>query len=437
MTVEGEHSCCDGEPDALRPDIDALLDKHAQRPDAEPDDTPPKGWEPGIRINEDGTGEATIAVPAGDEPAWDEHLREFGYGDVLDFVRVKEVRAWEVFSKHAHGKDQPGKVKLRYIKAAVVRRMSKEDKEDVDRLKEEILHLEPGPSLTLPTANDQWLFVSFADWQFGKREGGGSRATVDRIVACLHGVVEYAEQLRSIGLNLRGVIVAGLGDLVEACDGHYPMQAFQVDLHMRQQRAVVRRLLVLACKILRPAFDQIVFRAVPGNHGEVRKNGKAFTSFSDNNDVCIFDQLRDIVAEAPWNDGIDVWTTDMNKPELTMSFEVKDSRQNSVSIGLAHGHQSRGGPDKVKNWWKDCSASRHAIGYVDILNTGHYHHLRVEDRGERRTWIQSPTLDGGSFWWWSQGGNGSVPGMLTYVIDPSSERGWSWLKVINPRRSAA
>ena len=137
------------------------------------------------------------------------------------------------------------------------------------------------------------------------------------------------------------------------------------------------------------------------------------------------DQFADVVEHATWSDGITVETTAVDEPQLTMTFEEK-----GVKMGLAHGHQAKS--NKIKDWFKDCTLSRHPIGEVDILNTGHYHHYKVEDLGAGRCWKQCPTLDGGSFWWWAKGGNGSIPGMLTYLIDPSNPRGWDWEKVLTP-----
>jgi len=414
-------------------DLDDLIDSHKPPSHPKRDNEPPGGFQPGVTMKGN-TGHAELVLPAGQDPRWGEFLEEFGYGNVLELVEVVEVRAWQTFSKD-HGKQN-----LRYIKARVVKRRDAADVEDLERLKDWIMKDEPPQEPLAPfiSGNEKTLLVFLSDWQLGKREGGGSRATVERINQAIEHLIEYVSVLRNNGHVINEVVLCGMGDMVESCSGFYPMQEFQVDLHMRQQRMVVRRLLIRIAKKLRPHFAKITFRAVPGNHGEVRKGGagsKAFTSFSDNNDVCIFDQLRDVVAEARWGEGIDVHTTQVGKPELTMSFKIENGEGASVAVGLAHGHQagshSRGDPaDKIKKWWTDCSGSRHPIGYVDMLCTGHYHHLRVEDRGERRTWFQCPTLDGGSFWYWARGGRGSVPGMLVVLADPAHPRGWCEVKVL-------
>jgi len=41
----------------------------------------------------------------------------------------------------------------------------------------------------------------------------------------------------------------------------------------------------------------MVVGAVPGNHGESRRGSKAFTTFEDNDDLAVFEQ----VAENTWS----------------------------------------------------------------------------------------------------------------------------------------
>ena len=48
-------------------------------------------------------------------------------------------------------------------------------------------------------------------------------------------------------------------------------------------------LLVKYLEELAPLFKEVVCVSVAGNHGEVRKNGKAYTDFADNFDLVIAD----------------------------------------------------------------------------------------------------------------------------------------------------
>lgn len=403
----------------------------------------PKGMTPGLKLNpQTGEGEAIVAIPAGQEPEWEELLRKFGFGDVIELLDVTEVRAWETFSKEAHdtgtiseaGKPiyEPGVVQLQYVKARVRRKMALGECKDIDALCDEVRNYKP-PKPPKPKKSRKQLvktlMVNFADWQLGKYDGGGTEGIVKRILASIDAVGRRTAELREAGHNVGRLLLAGVGDIIENCDGHYPMQQFMTELHQRDQRKLARRLKVAALQRWAPLFPHIHVLAVPGNHGENRRDGKAFTSFGDNDDVAIYEQIADAFK--------------LNKKAFGhISFQIPDDELTATYdcdgavIGLAHGHQagrhSRGDPpSRVKSWWDDCAANRHPIGEADILVSAHYHHLRVLDCGAGRTWFQCPTLDGGSKWFWEKAGCGAtVQGTLTFLIDPEHPRKWSNMEVL-------
>ena len=202
------------------------------------------------------------------------------------------------------------------------------------------------------------------------------------------------------------------------------MQTFQVDLDQRQQANVIRRLLLRLLTSVAPFFDKILVAVVGGNHGENRGRGRrAFTTFGDNSDVGIFEQVRDACDLNPDVYGHVVWR--IPNDELVVSYDVE-----GVRVGIAHGHQTKS-PASVPKWWNDCSANRlHGLNDVDLLVTAHYHHLIVRDMGSKRTHFQCPALDNGSPWWENRGGRGTVQGTLTFLIDPTDKRGWRELAVL-------
>jgi hypothetical protein len=68
------------------------------------------------------------------------------------------------------------------------------------------------------------------------------------------------------------------------------MQTFSVELDRRQQVKLVRRMLVTMLTEWGRLPVQMVVGCVPGNHGENRRGGKAFTTFEDNDDLAVFEQ---------------------------------------------------------------------------------------------------------------------------------------------------
>jgi hypothetical protein len=193
------------------------------------------------------------------------------------------------------------------------------------------------------------------------------------------------------------------------------MQSFQADLDRREQTTVLRRILVKALTRWATFAPRIIVAAVPGNHGENRQNGKAYTTFGDNDDVAVMEQVAEIIRANPDYDHISFV---FPKNELTLTLDV-----NGTIVGLAHGHQVKG---SAESWWGKQAFGLQPIGDADILLTGHYHHLVVKQSGSR-THFQAPALDGGSQWFTEQAGVVAPAGLLTITVGPF---GWDDLRVL-------
>jgi hypothetical protein len=83
-------------------------------------------------------------------------------------------------------------------------------------------------------------------------------------------------------------------------------------------------------------------------------------------------------------------------------------------VGLAHGHQWRAGQHNT--WWAKQSHGRQPIGDADLLLSGHLHHLRVEQTGSDKTFLQVPALESGSQWWKHRTGEWGHPGIVTALV---------------------
>ena len=261
------------------------------------------------------------------------------------------------------------------------------------------------------------LVVCPSDWQIGKADGDGTVGTVRRIVESGDRVLAWAKEMKP-----ECVYLVGMGDLLEGCDGHYASQTFTVELDRRQQTRVVRRLLRDWVVKLSRLGVPIVVSGVAGNHGEHRKDGKAFTGPGDNDDVAVFEVVAEVLAGNPEAFG-------------HVSFHVPDDRLSALfdvngwRVGFHHGHVAGRGStpqQKQQNWWKDHAFQQSVIGDADYLVTGHYHHLSVVDHGPR-VHFQCPAMDGGSRWWEELGGGKSSTGTLTFMV---GEHGWDRLRVL-------
>lgn len=390
----------------------------------------PKGWEPGVRVEPAGT--MTVTTPgepgqvAGDPAAWVKMVEDLGLS-VPEGWRVRLVEA--KYDPAAWTRDDPEQ--RRAVTRAVWRyRFAVEPDpfggpdSDFDALINHIQRFKPGKGAG-PAADyeDDAFVVALSDWQMGQADSGGSEITVTRVLDAIGAVERRVKELRRLGRPLGTLYVLTLGDLVEGCGDHYAMQTFTVDLDRRQQVKVVRRLLVKALTRWAKMFNRVVVAGVPGNHGENRKDGKAFTTFGDNDDVAVLEQVSEVFEANPEAFGHVSFV--VPEQELSLALDVA-----GTVIGISHGHQAGPGATvskKVWDWWKGQAMGRAAVGDAEILLTGHFHHLLVNQPFADRCHIQAPALCGDSAWWRERTGQGSRCGTLTFVVDSG---GWKDLQVL-------
>lgn len=387
----------------------------------------PSGWEASVTWNGK-EGEITTGPLEGEpDPAfWAVLIADWNLDPALTEVvnGSVTVRGWDVNV----GK---GVIKrMFHYKAAIRARTRAEDRTDVEALCKQIGKKKPvARSKTQPTEFDGALVALLSDWQIGKGEGGGSEATVARIETSMHLLISHIKHLRTLGKGPSALYLIGLGDMIEGCDGHYALQTFSVDLDRREQKRVVRRLLLWIVDILLPLGLPIVIGAVPGNHGENRKDGKAYTSLTDNDDLAAFEELAEIMAVNPDRYGTVYVPDGAIADDLTLTLNVA-----GVTIGVAHGHQMRGGAggaqSKVEKWWHGQALGRQRVADAQILFTGHLHHF-VASEATGRTWFQAPAQDGGSQWYVGTTGNHSAAGMLVVGVGTGyGSRGWGDLQIL-------
>lgn len=396
----------------------------------------PKGWEPSMAW--DGSKGYLITVQPDDRKmyngVWEEIIKDWGLDPehvALDHGSI-QLRGWDANVSEGVGKDKVTRVqRMLYYRANLVQRQDPVDRADVDTLIKEI---KKKAKVKRPAETDSVydMVVCLSDWQVGKGEGDGSQGTVDRVMDSLAKLVEHIKDLRKVGRGPRYIYATGMGDLVEQCSGHYPMQAFQTDLDRREQMRVVRRLILAYVDALIPLCQKLVLVAVPGNHGENRNgSGKAFTTFADNDDLAVFDGIAEILSVNPDRYGhVSVLLSD----KLSTTFRACATDDNyGVVIGISHMHAGRSGKDprtKVLNWWKGHALGRGDVHDADILVTGHYHHFML-DESSGRTWLQCPAQDPGSAWFEEMTGQHSPHGMLIFsVSEEFAPRKWGDLVIL-------
>ena len=370
----------------------------------------PSGWEPGIAW--DGrAGTITSRPLAEPTPDWDALLRVWGFDPaVVEVVEPVQVRTWDA----AIG---DGVVRTMWYYRAGLRK-----RRTGAATIEELLPLvrRTRAKRADQVAPDGATFaVLLSDWQLGKK---GTPATVERIVRSIDAKAARLKALRRTR-PISTVALPCLGDLGEACDGFYPMQPFEVELDGREQARLGRRLVLYAVDTFRPLAERVIVPAVPGNHGEKRKDGKAFTTFADNVDLEIPEGVAEACAMNPAAYG-HVSFVIPRDGRLTLTLEMS-----GTIVGLAHGHQFKKGTtpqQRAAAWWSGQAFGKRAVGDATLLFSGHSHHASLVETGPR-VHIQAPAMDNGSQWWDETAGEQSRPGMLSVVVDRT---GWHDMEVI-------
>ena len=368
----------------------------------------PKGWTPGVTLGaEFGT---LVTEPLAEAPSdWDAILRELlpeGI-DPTEFAidgTTVEVRAWD-------GNIGGGELKrFYYFKARIKRRKLESaglDLEDIIAVAKKAK-----PKAVAEQPNKRTYFVQITDLQAGQADGDGVAGMVARALEIPRLVKADLDALKKQGKPATHIFVPITGDLVEGISGWYEMQTFSVQLDRREQVKLVRRLLTEILTAIASHGLPVHVAVVPGNHGENRQNGKAYTTLGDNDDVAVVEQIAEAFA---LSDKFEHVTFSFpHKERLSLTVEVQ-----GWIVGLTHGHIARasGMPaQKILNWFKSMAAIRDPLGDSDLLFVGHYHHAILQQLVGDTLLIMGGALCDASAWFSQTAGLVSDPVIVKGTI---------------------
>ena len=367
----------------------------------------PRGWEPGIRFEADGSRVVTSGpIPETDDP--EGVLEQMGVS-VPDGYRARlvEVRhdpaAW---TRAAQGEDAVTipVVRCRWVIEPAIRSI------DVDELMKRAK-----PKKKESPAGGPELFVFLAgDLQLGKPDGDGTEGTVERFYESLQRSVDRYKKLRKA--NKAGpVLLAWAGDCIEGVTSQGGNLIGRLELTITEQVRVYRRLLLDQVQAFSDLTDGLEVAVIGGNHDEALRVGNQMAStYDDSWAVEGAAQVADVMTAA----GRDVTWYLPGRDQLHMSLDTHGTR-----IGLLHGHQTKG---KMEQWLANKALSRDPIGQSDIILSGHYHYLRLEQFSDV-TWMQTGSLDGGSAWFSHRGGVEAPPAAVTFL---TADRRWHSLEIV-------
>ena len=372
----------------------------------------PSGWEPGVRYEPDGSRTVTLPPsPAlADEASWAAAVQSLGV-DVPDGYRVRLVEAKydpAAWHRDEQGEDAVTRPVWRYrfaVEPAPAR-------VDVTELLASIRRLQPrrAHGVAVPTA----YVYAFGDTQWGKPDGDGVEGTVGRWYDSLDRAVTRYKALRKRGL-CGPVTLLVAGDCIEGTQSQGGKLVGRLSLTLTEQLRLYRRTLADAVATFAALEDAVHVAVVPGNHDEALRVGDKMASrYDDSWAIEGASQVADVMAAK----GYGVNWTFPGRDEMHLTVDAAGTR-----IGLLHGHQTRG---KTQGWLSAKAMDRDAIGTADVVLSGHWHHLRIEQMG-KTTHMQVGSLDGGSTWYEHRGGLSAPPAALTFL---TAEGRWSGLEVV-------
>lgn len=378
---------------------------------------PPKGWEP-YSEQMGQIGQAIVRLPKPNATVRDLLIVSGFNPDEWTIDGEINVRRWMRY-------DQEWLYYYKFnVKAGESAEAAEFDVEDLVRSLRE--HRIPWTIPHVPiTGNDAFVFCA-SDWQIGKREGNvGTPDTVKRVTDAVDQAVARVINLRKIGRRMPQGALLATGDIGEGTCGFYPGQQFLIDCNRRDQNRISRSLITYAIDSLAPLFDEFVVATVGGNHGENREDGSRVTNDGDNDDVAVFETVREAFDRSGHPSNISWIIPD---DELSLGIDL-----GGIKVGLTHGHLFKSGGKmaqaKALEWWKGQTFGMQAVTEAKILISSHFHHLSVIDHGGR-THIQTPAADPGSKWVRESRGADSAAGILTLRVDSLKPLGFGDLEVI-------
>jgi len=215
------------------------------------------------------------------------------------------------------------------------------------------------------------------------------------------------------------IFLADVGDILEGFESA-PNADRTNDLSQTQQLRIVRRILFEWVEALQPLTPRLHVLGVPSNHCHVRRGKQRMGDPLDDYGIENIHAVADICAA--------------NKVRFkNVDFQIPRDHEEAIGVealggkilGFAHGDQMNS-PEQAEMYLAKQARGRTPVGHADILNIGHWHHLKITTTGDDRWVFVNPTMDNGSAWHTNKTGDASRPGVTTYMVD---SRGWYDLRM--------
>jgi len=349
---------------------------------------------------------------AGDTPASEFQL---DINDVEQFILAKglDPAEWDYqwkFSEWEQSSKLHGTRTLHAVKVWGRRKKSEGGAFDIDEAIAQLDAYEWRPADTKITKDNAGgsQVVLANDFQLGKVDwNGGSKETLDQVFQSFLNVRSEA----TINLVEEIVVIDG-GDIIENFY-NTSSQRQTNDLSLPKQVLLAYKAMIKGLQLLADSGFKLTYVAVPSNHSRDRMGMQAASGD-------VHDDWGIVIAKL-----IEA-STDIQVIVPADYYDSVGFITSNTGIGVVHGHQA-GSPDKIGSWWQGQSHGEMPVAHADILVTGHFHSMRVQQSGNKKWIIVGSASDRGSSWFTNNRGEQSVSGMTTFTVRDGM---WSNLRIV-------
>lgn len=372
-------------------------------------------WHVGVDLTRDRGEGRTLPVPV-------EEARDMSDAELLESMSV-DPEKWSITSRRESKWQSASGEWLSAHKVELGRVGALTGDLSVDQMNEileEYSRMSVPTHSGLPNTHKNRIFVvPVADLQAGKVDGGGTAALVDRFGRV---TVEVRDRLAREG-GTETLIIPILGDCIEGLVHQGGRFITRLDISVTEQVRVYRRLLLHMIQELEPYCQYMTVVVLPGNHDETYR--VVNTPVTDSWAIEGASAVEDALALSGRYERVKfIYPGD---EELVITLNV-GTEQKPYVLAFTHGHLAKT-PNSVTTWWGNQAFGKQHGGNADLLFSGHFHHLRVENMGSGRTWFQAPALDGGSDWYRRTHGSEEPTGMISLWVTPGRGLGWEGLTI--------
>lgn len=258
---------------------------------------------------------------------------------------------------------------------------------------------------------DGTLVVALADFQTGKTDVHGGTVNLYKRVRSVYAQMEVELP------RYRTIIAADLGDIIENFM-NVGSQRQSNDLNLTDQLEAAISLIWEGLRVLHSKCDNLIYVAVPSNHGEVRtgvgNKNRASSVLSDDYGIHVQRQIRRMAEMR-----LDVYgnMSFVCPSDYDAACTVKPSADDKSVLFFEHGHVGGGASQaKMRQHVKNMQAGRIAYGHMaNIFVHGHYHTPEMYLVGDK-TWVVGvSSIDSGSSWFTNATGE-SAPSAVTSFV---------------------